>query len=123
MDPIPTALYRRHANANAFGLANRGEKSLIVVMATMTWSNAEDDKVVNSAVRNLISTIERDVGKLGKLDPFIYINYAAAWQNPIASYGKASVDRLLMTQRKYDARRVFTYMVPGGFKLPREREH
>lgn len=123
MDPIPTALYRRHANANAFGLANRGEKSLIVVMATMTWSNAEDDKVVNSAVRDLISTIERDVGKLGKLDPFIYINYAAPWQNPIASYGKASVDRLLMTQRKYDARRVFTYMVPGGFKLPREREH
>ncbi|KAF5125082.1 Bifunctional solanapyrone synthase [Metarhizium anisopliae] len=54
---------------------------------------------------------------MGKLDPFIYINYAAQWQNPIASYGPASVDKLLETQRKYDPRRVFTRTVPGGFKL------
>ncbi|KAG8420754.1 hypothetical protein J3458_002685 [Metarhizium acridum] len=117
MDPIPPALYTRHAEANALGLANRGEKPLIIVMATATWSNAADDESVNMAMKKLIATAEYSVGQMGKLDPFIYINYAAQWQNPIASYGQASVDMLLETQRKYDPRRVFTRMVPGGFKL------
>lgn len=102
---------------NALGLANRGDKSLIMVMATATWSNAADDEAVNMAMKKLIATTEHNVGRMGKPDPFIYINYAAEWQNPIASYGPASVDELLETQRNYDPRRVFTRMVPGGFKL------
>ncbi|EXU98881.1 FAD/FMN-binding dehydrogenase [Metarhizium robertsii] len=117
MDPIPPTLHARHAVANALGLANRGDKSLIIVMATATWSNAADDEAVNMAMKKLIATTEHNVGRMGKLDPFIYIDYAAQWQNPIASYGPASVDKLLETQRKYDPRRVFTRMVPGGFKL------
>lgn len=118
MDPIPPTLYARHAVDNALGLANRGDKSLIIVMATATWSNAADDEAVNMAMKKLIATTEHNVGRMGRLDPFIYINYAAQWQNPIASYGPTSVDKLLETQRKYDPRRVFTRMVPGGFKLP-----
>ncbi|KAK4164097.1 hypothetical protein QBC43DRAFT_318702 [Cladorrhinum sp. PSN259] len=117
MDPIPPVLYARFAENNALGLGNRHGKPLVIVELVMTWANAEDDKTVDEGVKALVASIEDRVGKLGALDPFIYINYAAPWQKPIASYGTTSVDRLLKVQRKYDPHRVFTNMVPGGFKL------
>lgn len=118
MDVLPPALYERHAKGNTLGLSDRQTKSLIVVELAISWSAAEDDDIIDMAAKALIATIQQDVGKLGALDPFIYINYAAPWQKPISSYGKASVDRLLKVQRQYDPRRVFTNLVPGGFKLP-----
>jgi hypothetical protein len=118
MDVLPPALYARHAEANALGLTNRKDRPLIVVELTMTWSAADDDETVEMAAKALIATIQQDVGKLGALDPFMYINYAAPWQNPIAGYGEANVDRLLKVQREYDPQRVFTDLIPGGFKLP-----
>lgn len=119
MDLLPPALYARRAEANALGLTDREDRPLIIVQLTMTWSNAEDDDTVEMAAMDLIANIQQDVGKLGALDPFIYINYAAPWQKPMAGYGEASVDRLLKVQRQYDPQRVFTDLVPGGFKLPK----
>ncbi|KAK0747388.1 hypothetical protein B0T21DRAFT_417872 [Apiosordaria backusii] len=118
MDPIPPVLYARFADHNALGLGNRHGKPLVVVELVMTWSNAEDDEAVDTAAKALVETIQDRVGKLGALDPFLYINYAAPWQQPIASYGEKSVARLREVQRKYDPYGVFTNMVPGGFKLP-----
>lgn len=61
------------------------------------------------------------VDELGALDPYVYLNYAAKWQDPIMSYGTESVDRLAMVQESYDPHRIFTDRVPGGFKLPRHQ--
>ena len=119
MDPLPSALYTRHASTNALGLTGRGGRPLIIVMATMSWTNATDDQLVDTTLRNLIATIQHDVGELGQLDPFVYLNYAAQWQDPFAGYGSATVDRLLEVQRRYDPRGLYARMVPGGFKLPK----
>lgn len=117
MDPLPPALYTRHAEANALGLTDRHGRTLIVVQLVMTWLAAKDDEAIDVAARGLIAAIQRDVGKLGGLDPFLYVNYAAPWQRPMASYGGGSVERLRKVKRKYDPRGVFTSLVPGGFKL------
>ena len=118
MDPLPPQLYARHAGENALGLTNRKGRALIVVNLGMTWSNAADDDTVDKAARALVEAIQRAVGKLDALDPFVYVNYAAPWQQPIESYGEASAERLRSVQRVYDPRRVFTDVVPGGFKVP-----
>ncbi|KJZ77352.1 hypothetical protein HIM_03076 [Hirsutella minnesotensis 3608] len=117
MDLLPPALFARHAEANALGLANRKNRPLIVVMLTMTWSSAEDDEAVGLAAMALMAAIRRDVDELGALDPFTYINFAAPWQKPMRGYGEAAVDRLRKVQRDYDPQCVFTNLVPGGFKL------
>ncbi|KAI3317208.1 hypothetical protein HD806DRAFT_394730 [Xylariaceae sp. AK1471] len=118
MDPLPPLLYARHNSANALGLADRKDVTLIVVNLSMTWSNAADDGAVDKAAKALIAAIRRDVGALDALDPFLYVNYAAPWQRPIEGYGKANVERLRRVQRAYDPKRVFTTLVPGGFKIP-----
>ncbi|KAI5919906.1 cytochrome P450 [Camillea tinctor] len=118
MDPLPPPLYEPHAGTNALGLVDRKGKTLIVINLSMTWSNAADDDAVDKAARELIAAIQRDVSELDALDPFLYVNYAAPWQRPIEGYGEASVERLQRVQRTYDPGRVFTNLVPGGFKIP-----
>ncbi|RYP18841.1 hypothetical protein DL765_003721 [Monosporascus sp. GIB2] len=114
---LPPDIYAQHAEDNALGLGGRQNKSLMVVLLSITWSNAEDNIRVETAMKALIRTIEQEAGKLGALDPYQYLNYAAAWQDPIASYGQASINRLVKVQREYDPRKIFTDYVPG-FKVP-----
>lgn len=117
MDPLPPAMYTRHAEANALGLTGRQGKSLIIINLRVTWNNADDDARVHSEVKQLIATMEHEVGSLAALDPFVYLNYAAPWQKPISSYGQASVERLTRIRGEYDPQRMFTNTVPGGFKI------
>lgn len=118
LEPLPPAIYGRHAEDNALGLTGRQGRPLMVILLSMTWSNEKDDDRVDAAGRALVGTIELAVGKLGALDPFVYLNYAASWQKPILGYGESSTERLIKVQREYDPSRVFTDRSPGGFKLP-----
>ncbi|KAF2964594.1 hypothetical protein GQX73_g8974 [Xylaria multiplex] len=118
LEPLPPSIYLRHAENNALGLKDRDKKALMVVLLSVTWSDIEDDSRVTWAMKSLISTIELDVGRLKSLDPYLYLNYAAAWQNPIRSYGRSNLDRLAKVRMEYDPGNVFTDYVPGGFKIP-----
>ncbi|EEA23203.1 hypothetical protein TMatcc_002060 [Talaromyces marneffei ATCC 18224] len=117
MDPLPPAMYSQHAATNALGLTSREGKSLIIVNLRVTWINADDDARVDGEMKQLIATMEREVGYIGSLDPFVYLNYAAPWQKPISSYGQTSMQRLTRIRQEYDPRRVFTNIVSGGFKI------
>ncbi|TGJ82176.1 hypothetical protein E0Z10_g6569 [Xylaria hypoxylon] len=79
-----------------------------------------DDALVNEATHNLMAAIEDAARQIGDLDPYIYLNYADKDQDPIASYGAASVSRLQEVRDRVDPRGVFTYQVPGGFKIERK---
>lgn len=89
----------------------------MVVLLSVTWSNAKDDARVEVAMRALIRTMQKRTSSLDALDPYLYLNYAAAWQNPFASYGQASMANLRQIRRDYDPRKIFTVNKPGGFKL------
>lgn len=55
---------------------------------------------------------------MGLYYPFIYVNDAAAGQNPYPLYGKGrSLPRMRAIQRRYDRDRVFRNLVSSGFKL------
>lgn len=108
----------RHGKDNALGLEDREGRALAILHITVSWSSVADDQTVNSAVRNLVATIQREAEELNALDPFLYINYAAPWQRPIASYGGDNLERLRDVQMSYDPELIFTHRVPGGFKMP-----
>lgn len=117
-DPLPSGLYARHAHANALGLGDRDGKPLLIAQLTMTWRDPADDNLIDVTSKDLIATAKRDVRALGALDPFLYVHYAAAWQDPFMGYGEASLEKLRRVRQKYDPKRVFTDLVPGGFKIP-----
>ncbi|KAI0970124.1 hypothetical protein F4678DRAFT_147969 [Xylaria arbuscula] len=116
LEPLPPQIYARHAEENALGLTGRS-KSLVVALLTITWSEASDDALVNEAAHNLMAAIEDAARQIGDLDPYLYLNYADKDQDPIASYGAASVSRLQEVRDRVDPRGIFTHQVPGGFKI------
>ncbi|TVY39480.1 Bifunctional solanapyrone synthase [Lachnellula subtilissima] len=117
LEPLPSAIYGRHAETNALGLTERNDTPLMIVLLSITWNEADDDDRIDKEAKALIGTLELELGSLGVLDPFVYLNYAASWQKPISSYGEANVKRLFRIQEEYDPHRVFTDYVSGGFKL------
>ncbi|RYP42552.1 hypothetical protein DL768_010324 [Monosporascus sp. mg162] len=117
LEPLPPAIYARAAETNALGLSDR-KGTLIVVLLAVTWSNAADDEIVVEAARGLMAGIEKEARRLNAYDPFVYLNYAGQWQDPIASYGRDSLRRLQEASQEVDPQGVFMFNVPGGFKIP-----
>ncbi|KAI8950403.1 putative oxidoreductase [Xylaria longipes] len=117
LEPFPPALYARHGDMNPFGLGTNKNQSLLVVSFSASWTDPADDEQVEEATRALINAIDNDNHRLGTYNPFQYLNYAAPWQDPIASYGEESVERLHEVAREVDPKGVFTHQVPGGFKI------
>ncbi|KAK3303780.1 putative oxidoreductase [Chaetomium strumarium] len=136
LEPLPPAMYLRAARSappggwgkNCMGLdaANNNhnsinkttDKALVIALLTATWADAADDEKVEKAARELMDGIERDAKAQGAWHPFVYLNYAAPWQDPIASYGEEAVRRLKEVRKRVDPKGVFTKLVPGGFKIP-----
>ncbi|KAJ9660866.1 hypothetical protein H2201_006758 [Coniosporium apollinis] len=70
--------------------------------------DASESPLVNLP-RNPQSIIAEATAEVKRLDlwhPFIYLPYAAAWQDPIGSYGRENVEFLRWVSRKYDSRGV-----------------
>ena len=117
-DPVPRSMYQPGAAANVLGLGDRHGKTLVVCLISPVWEDEADDKRVRAAARKLVEAIEAAAKKLKVYDPFLYLNYAADWQEPVSSYGKANVGKLQELRARVDPRGVFTRLVPGGFKIP-----
>lgn len=49
---------------------------------------------------------------------FRYLNYCHATQDPLSTYGEASLKKIREAATKYDPAGVFQTRVPGGFKIP-----
>lgn len=117
MEMVPEGQYQRKADSNSLGLTNR-KGTRAVILLTESWQRQEDDEHVYAAVAALVTALEDKARSLGAYDPYIYLNYAAPWQDPIASYGEDKVQGLRALRSRVDPMGVFTKRVPGGFKIP-----
>ncbi|KAI9373536.1 putative oxidoreductase [Aspergillus egyptiacus] len=115
--PLPPSIYARAATANALGFSDKTEP-LFMVLLSATWDDENDDTRVEEAARTLFATLEDEARRLDSYDPFLYLNYAAEWQDPIASYGAESVEMLRRVAEEVDPDGVFRVRMPGGFKIP-----
>ncbi|KAL2821471.1 hypothetical protein BJX63DRAFT_378188 [Aspergillus granulosus] len=116
LEPLPPSIFARHANTNSMGLSDASQ-SLVVTQLSASWDDERDDEVVERAARELIEGIEEDAKGLGGYEKYLYLNYAAVWQDPIGSYGRESVERLQRVQGEVDPNGVFRRAVKG-FKIP-----
>lgn len=116
LEPLPPAIYKRHAEENALGLADRTE-SLVIVELFASWAHTADDALVNSTVLALLDSINNQAGKLGGVDPYLFAKYAGKGQDVIGGYGTASVNRLKQVRQEVDPKGIFTNLVPDGYKI------
>lgn len=90
------------------------EDHLGLVTLALTWSKSEDSQLVLATTELLMKEIESVSSSKSN---FVYLNYAASYQDPVSSYGSASKAFLRSVSKKYDPEGLFQTGVPGGFKL------
>ncbi|KAL6721082.1 hypothetical protein ACLMJK_000182 [Lecanora helva] len=116
--PLPQTVigYGIANGGNALGL-DRSDGDLVNVLLTVQWAEAGDDDRINQAAKDLFKKAEAASKSLGTYNPYLYLNYAADFQDPIAGYGAASVANLKAVSKKYDPTQLLQKQLPGGFKL------
>jgi hypothetical protein len=90
-----------------------------IIQLACSWNNAADDDTVYRVMSDIMKAIKSDSEKLGVQNDWVYMNYAAQFQDVIASYGPASKSKLKTIAKKYDPKEVFQTLQPGYFKLDR----
>jgi hypothetical protein len=116
--PYPVSLLQKN-NINGGNVLGLGPESgpIMSILLLTWWDKPEDDAKVLGALTNVLKQMKADASKRGTLIPFEYMNYAADFQDIIASYGAANKKFLQTTSRKYDPSGLFQKGVPGGWKL------
>jgi len=89
----------------------------IVYQPYISWQGAEQDALFQAAGADLVNGIREYAESIGADYPYLYLNYADNTQDPLASYGSASVKKMKAAAKKYDPAGVFQKLVPGGFKI------
>jgi len=104
---------------NLMGLdpAAHPEKTLVLCLLSNFWSNNTDTATITAATKGLVTEIETAAKERGAFHDYQYLNYAAGWQDPIASYGTSQVAKLKAVSAKYDPKGLFQSGVSGPFKL------
>lgn len=82
-----------------------------------TFEDAAATDGFEEALKDLVRLIEGLTKEEGVFHPYKYLNFAASFQDPLASYGGIELRRMKKVARKYDPTGVFQTQVPGGFKL------
>lgn len=123
IQPIPPAITSKSAplGGNSLGL-NPSEGALVLCLISGTWDSPANDAEISSTAKALNSQIVAAAKNKGLFNEWIYLNYAADFQDPIGGYGAANKARLRAVSRKYDPLALFQKHVPGGFKLFRHNE-
>lgn len=116
--PEPTVVTSKASGTggNSLGL-DPSDGNIFNVLLTASWDNASDDAAVNAAAQSLFSQAAAKAKSLGVYNEYLYLNYAAPWQDPIKGYGTAAKSSLQAASKKYDPSQTFQKNVPGGFKL------
>ena len=89
----------------------------LVMLLSALWPDSSSNAAVEQISRAALSAIKCQAKAKGMLRNFQYLNYAAPFQAPLASYGAENLEFLQQVSKKYDPTSVFQRRVPGGFKL------
>lgn len=83
------------------------------------WEGEENDVLARSVSADTVALYEELATQRGINLEFIFMNDASRDQNPLASYGSESVERLRCIALEYDPEQVFQRLQNGGFLLSR----
>ncbi|KAK7962113.1 oxidoreductase [Apiospora aurea] len=88
LQPQPAIMFKASAKAggNSLGL-DESDGNIFNVLLTVTWVDKRDDLLVESQTRSMFERFEAEAKRLGVTNQYLYLNYAASWQDPISGYG------------------------------------
>lgn len=90
---------------------------LAMLQIIFMYSDGRASADFNAALEDFVRQFDNLMEEEGVGHEFVYLNYAAAFQDPLGSYGKAELEKLKGVARRYDPRGVFQKQLVGGFKV------
>lgn len=93
------------------------EEPVFWVEEAFTWGDAEDDVKIEAFVLSVNKEIKEKLEAIEATRPYIYMNDADKEQDVFGGYPVQNVKRLKAIRGKYDPGRVYTDLMPGGFKI------
>ncbi|GAB7335018.1 hypothetical protein MBLNU13_g06880t1 [Cladosporium sp. NU13] len=115
---LPMAMTSKAASrgGNSLGLSE-ADGNLYDLLLTVSWDSVDDDERIEQHAKDLFQQSEDEAKKLGLYHKYLYLNYAAPWQDPLSGYGDEQKAKLQEVSMKYDPKGLFQKQVSGGFKL------
>ncbi|KAF4772956.1 FAD binding domain-containing protein [Colletotrichum scovillei] len=115
---IPMLKHMQQNGGNALGL-NVEDGPFYIILLSIMWSNEEDDDKIYSFASTVMERIDDEAKARGLENDYIYMNYAAQFQDVVSGYGADNKAKLKSIAKKYDPKEVFQKLQPGYFKLDR----
>ncbi|OBT98862.1 hypothetical protein VE01_03298 [Pseudogymnoascus verrucosus] len=93
------------------------EEPLFWVEEAFTWGDSADDEKIDNFIKTVNANITTQLEAIGATSPYIYLNDADADQPVFQGYPAENLKRLQRIRAKYDPLKIYTNLMPGGFKV------
>lgn len=93
------------------------QKDLVFLQIIFYFGDKRAIDGLNDALKTYIKAFEDLTEKEGVKSDFLYLNFAAWFQDPLAGYGQKSLENLRRVSKQYDPKGLFQKQLVGGFKL------
>lgn len=117
---IPT-VFSKHSverGGNVMGL-DKVDRNAIMILFNIAVKTAEEEARARPLLWKYGELMQAFAASKNGLVDWQYLNYADAYQDPLASYGADNLEKIRAAATKYDPNGVFQTKVPGGFKISR----
>ncbi|KAI9660648.1 MAG: hypothetical protein M1821_010000 [Bathelium mastoideum] len=101
---------------NPFGL-DASKAPYVFVDESLSWLSPSDDATIENFVQIANQKVNAALDAKGLRVPFVYVNDADGGQAIFQGYGEENVKKLQSIREKYDPERIYTDMMPGGWKV------
>lgn len=104
-------------NSLGFAANSTPEKDLVFVEIVFYFGDEQATEGLNNALKMFIQKFDELAEEEGVRNKYLYLNFAAWFQDPLASYGQEQMKKLKTVARKYDPEGLFQKHLVGGFKV------
>lgn len=115
---IPTvfSVHSVERGGNVMGLDSE-KRNGVMLLFNIAVKTAEEEAVARPLLRSYGEQMQEFAASKDGLFTWKYLNYADSYQNPLAGYGSANVEKIRAAAKNVDPEGVFQTRAPGGFKI------
>lgn len=93
------------------------EEPLFWVEQAFTWGDSADNEKIDNLIKTVNANITAQLEAIDATSPYIYLNDADGDQPVFQGYPAENLKRLQQIRAKYDPLKIYTNLMPGGFKV------
>jgi hypothetical protein len=117
---IPT-IFSKHSverGGNVLGL-DKEDRNAVMLLFDIAVKTADEEAIARPLLRSYGEQMQNFATEKGGLVNWQFMNYADAYQDPLASYGSENVAKIRAAAKRVDPEGIFQTKAPGGFKISR----